>query len=139
MGNKRTEIRQALKTLISADSAFDNVTVFSSRRSNVSQIEQLPSITIQTPNEDSTPETLQFKRYIRKIELRLEIRISATDDADDVLDTLMAQVEDFMLLNQSVSGNLLSCYLLSSEIDVAPDGNEEIGLGTLIYQGTYVS
>lgn len=139
MGNKRKEIRQALKTLIDADSQFDSVEIYSSRRSLVSQLEELPSLTIFTPTEGASPEAIKHRRDIRKLELRLEVRMDASQNVDDDLDTLLAKFEDFMMLNQNITGTILGCNLVSTETDVGIDGNKEIGLGVLIYEATYIA
>ena len=139
MGNKRTEIRQALKALINVEVLFTGVTVSTNRRSLVSQREELPAITLMTANESATPEALQQKRYIRKLELRIEYRVDATENVDDLMDDALSQIEDFMLLNRDISGTLLGSELKGTETDVGHEGDQEIGLGVLIYECTYVS
>ncbi len=140
MGNKRKEIREALKTLIEADVQFDDVNVYTSRRSPVVQTEELPSLTIVTPNESATRQALNCKGYIRKLELRIEVRVDSDDDADDKLDDLLSLVEDFISTNETVSGEfLIGLTLVNTETDIGIEANKEIGLGTLIFEGTYIA
>jgi hypothetical protein len=139
MSNDRKGIRSALKSLFENDESFEAVKVYSNRKSNISQREELPSITIFTPNEDATAESLQQTRYIRKVQLVLEVRIDSSEDTDDILDDLLSKVEDFMLVNSNISGTVLGSVLQSTETEIGYDGNLEIGLGVLTYEVTYVS
>lgn len=139
MSSKRKDIRNALKTLFENDVQFDAISIFSSRRSLISEREELPSITLFTPNEDLTPETIDQKRYIRKLQLTLEIRTASTDNVDDDLDTISDMVETFMLANSSINGLVLGSVCLTIETEVGLEANQEIGLCTLNYECTYVS
>ena len=139
MGNKRIEIREKLKELIQLDVNFTSVKVFTSRRSNNVQDEELPSITIVTSEEPVTPESLNRKRYIRKTELRLELRVTASDDVDDVMDDLLSKLEDFMITNSNLEGILLDSVQQTTETDIGVEGNKEIGLGVLVFECTYIA
>lgn len=139
MSSKRKDIRNALKTLFENDVQFDAISIFSSRRSLISEREELPSITLFTPNEDLTPETIDQNRYIRKLQLTLEIRTASTDNVDDDLDTISDMVETFMLANSSINGLVLGSVCLTIETEVGLEANQEIGLCTLNYECTYVS
>lgn len=141
MGNKRSLIRSTLKDLIENDPTFVAFKVISTRTSLVSDQEELPSISIVTPLENARPESLQQKRYIRILDLKIEIRVAADSETglDDYLDDTMATLEDFMLANESILGTTLGSVLISSELDIGYESDQEIGLGTLLYQVTYVN
>lgn len=139
MGNKRIEIREKIKDLIALDVNFTGVHVFTSRTSHNIQDEELPSITIVTSEEPVTPESINRKRYIRKTELRLEVRVTASEDADDVMDTLIGKLEDFMITNSNLEGILIDSVQITTETDIGIEGNREIGLGVLVFECTYIA
>lgn len=134
MGNKRKEIRAALKLLL--DVEFDNV--YTSRTFAISQRENLPAVTIYTPEEPVRPKDLSQKSYIRSLELRIEVRIADRDTADDTLDEMMNEVEQILFDNHSIGGTILSSELTGSSVGVDFDGSEPIGIGTLTYLCLYV-
>lgn len=137
MGNKRKEVRENIKSFLT--SAFSDSEIMSSIQTGISQTEQLPAINIVTPNETATPEAMHRQRYIRKIELRLEVRVAASSDTDDELDLLLAEVEDAVLADSTFGGAVLDSILQGTETDIGFEGNKEIGLGILIYEATYVA
>lgn len=137
MGNKRKEVRQNIKQFLTA--AFSDSEISSSIISGISQAESLPSINIVTPNESAEPESMSRSRYIRKMELRIEVRIEAKEDTDDELDALLADVEDVIIEDSTFSGTVLDSVLLDTETDIGFEGSREIGLGVLIYEAIYVS
>lgn len=137
MSNKRAEVRTAVKDFL--EGTLTGYKIISSRSKGLSQSEQLPTITVVTPNEVATPHSMNLQRYNRKIELRLEIRIEATQSTDDALDVALSEVENVVLANQSMGGAVLGSVLVGTETDVGYEGNTEIGLGVLIYEATYVS
>lgn len=137
MGNKRKELRDNIKTFLT--SAFSDSEIMSSIQSGISQSEQLPAINIITANETATPEAMHRQRYIRKVELRLEVRVAASSDTDDELDLLLADVEDAILEDSTFGGAVLDSVLQGSETDIGFEGDREIGLGVLIYEATYIA
>lgn len=137
--HQRRQIRTKIKELLAADSNFTGVTIFSSRQNNVVLNQQLPSITVYVDNEPVTPESMNKRRYIRSPEIRFEVRVTATDDVDDQLDDLMASVENLMDDNSDLDGLLLESVLQNSELEFGLEATKEIGLGTVIYQGQYIT
>lgn len=137
MGNARKEIRDNIKAFLL--SSFSDSEIFSTIQTGISQGEQLPSISIVTPNETATPESMNRKRYIRKLELKLEVRVTASVDTDDELDLLIAEVEDAVLADSTFGGTVLDSVLLDTETDIGFEGNREIGLGILTYEATYIA
>lgn len=139
MANKRKEIRQKIKELLSLDSNFTDVTIFSSRQTAIVHNQQLPSITVFVANEPVIPADMSKERYIRSPEITFEARTEETSNVDDILDDLMSKIENFMTTNRSVEGLLLDSVLQNSESDIGIEGTKEIGLGTVVYEGQYIN
>lgn len=137
--NKRKLIRQKLKELLEADANFTGVNIFSSRQNNVVLNQQLPSITVFVDNEPVSPNSINKKKYLRTPEIRFEVRVSATSDVDDALDDVMIDIEQLMDDNGSIGGLTLESVLQTSELEYGVEGEKEIGLGTIIYQGQYIT
>lgn len=139
MGNKRKEIRTALVDLFTEAEDFEDFTFFSSRSSMISQTEQLPSITFILPDETATTESISYQRYIRTVTIEIELRVTSDEDVDNILDDTMADIEDFLITNSTISGTVQALTLIGSSTEVGHEGNEEIGLGVLTYEGKYIS
>ena len=137
MGNKRGEIRAALKALLETN--LSGYTVLTSRQVSLSALEQLPGIIIYTPDEPVTQEAMGSKRYIRNLELRIELTIEATEDTDDDLDTRIKDIETLMSNNPSISGTVLATTQIHTQTDLGVDGDKYIGIGTMIFECKYVS
>lgn len=138
--NKRKEIRSALKELLEVDPNFSDTTIITSRSGGISQTEELPSVTILTPNEPVQAAVIGPKgRYIRRLMLVFEARLDATSNVDDQLDDLSNLIESFMVTNDGISGLVQGSVLVDSNTEVGYEGNREIGLATLEYEVTYIS
>lgn len=138
MGNKRPEIRDALKTLlINASTAAGN-NVFTNRENGQWKAE-LPLIIIHTSQEAARPESLKGRRYIRTLELTVTTKIKATDSTDDELDDFVAAVEDEIVSNPSLSGTVLSTILTSTQIIIDSESEYDIGVGILTYECQYIN
>lgn len=138
MAHNRVNIKAALKALLlDATDAEDRV--FVNREQKVSQSE-LPCIIIYTPQEESTPSAFPLSRYIRTLQLLIEVRVEASGQVDDDVDNLLAEIEAILLANQSISGTATQgASLASSEVRVNSDGEKDIGVGVLTYQCKYIS
>jgi hypothetical protein len=137
VANNRANIRAAIKTVLDgATSAGSNV--YSSRRTKLWN-EELPAIFIFTLEEPVTPESQRNTRYIRDVQILIEIRLEASTDVDDELDALVGEVEDLIIANQSLSGTVLSVLQLNTEVSFDPNGEKEVGVAILTYQCKYIS
>jgi hypothetical protein len=134
--NARKAIRTALKELLLGNTeAGDNV--FSSRKSNISD-EELPAITIFTPVENATPQSISQKTYIRTLEMHIEVRDQFVDLVDDTLDDLVSEIEQIMADNQSVSGTTIGSVLAQTITEIDYSGEKPSGLATMIYELKYI-
>lgn len=137
MANNRVAIRAALSALLSGNTNADT-NVFINRGSPLWKTE-FPAILVYTKEESATPESIQVRRYIRDLQLLIDVKVQATDASDDALDAVVSQVETIMADNSSISGTVLSSILSKTEISVNSDAEEDIGVATLTYECKYIS
>jgi hypothetical protein len=137
MANNRSAIRAAIQTLLlGATSAANNV--YSNRETKLFQSE-LPAILTYTLHEAASAEGLSGRRYVRTMLLAVKIRVEAGDSVDDELDSVVAEVETIIAANSSLSGTVLSCVLVSTEVILDSSGEEDIASATLTYECKYIS
>lgn len=135
--NNRAAVRSALKTILSgATDAGSNV--FAHRGTSL-WTSELPAILIYTNQEQAKREALNRSRYIRTIELTIEVKVEAGDDVAEELDALLGQVEDVVQANESINGTVLSTVQTNTEIRVDSDAAQNIGVGTLTFECQYIS
>jgi hypothetical protein len=137
MANNRIAIRAAVSTLLTgATSAGTNV--FTDRKSKLWESE-LPAILIYTFVEATTPESINLRRYIRDLELKIDVKVEATTSVDDILDALIAEIETIIIANPGLSGTVLSTIHTHTEIVVDSGAETDIARATLTYQCKYIS
>jgi hypothetical protein len=135
MANNRANIRAALKNLLNEETtAGENV--YSSRGTRYWKSE-LPAICIFSSQEPAQPANLQGTRYNRTLELTIEVRVEAGTDADDEVDSLLAEVEALIQEDPSIGGTVQSTILTSTEIRVDSEGEKDMGVGILTYECKY--
>ncbi len=136
MANNRSDIRAALKLMLSGQtSAGTNIFV----ERPVRWRSKLPAILIYTPEESATPENLQGSRYYRTLTLNIEAQVELTDEVEDSVDSLLAEIEDIIIADKSLMGSVISSQLTNSAIRVDNNGETDIGVGVLTYECKYIS
>ena len=139
MANNRAAIRSALANMLSGETAAE-ANVYPYRETNLWRSE-LPAILIYTNQEPAIPESLRGARYIRTLELTVEVRVEKGDSesVDDAVDTLLAEIETLVLADSSIGGTVLSTTQTNTEIRVDSDADRDIGVGVLTFECKYVS
>jgi CII-binding regulator of phage lambda lysogenization HflD len=135
--NNRTAIRSALTTLLSGETSA-GTNVYANRYTSLWQSE-LPAILIYTRQESAVPEAMNQSRYIRTLELSIEVRVEASEDVDDSIDSIIGEIEDQLATDQSIGGTVLSSTQTNTEIRVDSDGEKDIGVGILTLECKYIS
>lgn len=136
MAHKRTDIREAVKTMLLSNT-IAGLNVYSNRVSAFWKSE-LPSISIFTTEEEATPRDLGNKSYIRTMQLRLEVHAEATEDLDDLLDDAAVQVEDIMNADQGLLGTAIGSKLTTTSIELAGDASTPVGVCSLNFEIKYI-
>lgn len=137
MANSRADIRSALQSMLSgATSAGTNV--YSNRRTALWESE-LPAILIYSNQESATPESQRVLRYIRTLELLIEVRVQATTAVDDDVDDLLGEIEDLIYADPSIGGTVLKAIQTNTEFRVDSDADQDIGVGVLTFECQYIA
>jgi len=135
--NKRTEIRDAVKELLDGETEAGS-NVYVNRETSLWQSE-LPAILIYTNQESSVPNSINLKRYIRTLELKIEVKVEESEAVDEEIDALLAEIEEIVSENISLSGTVLSTKQISTEIEFDTSGEKPLGVGTLTFECQYIS
>lgn len=137
MANNRSNIRLAIKNVL-LDETDAGSNVYTNRETKLWESE-LPAILIYTAQEPAIPESLSSQRYVRTLELRIEVKVKGTTDVDDSIDEVLGQIEDLIHANPSLNGVVSATILTNTEISLDSDAQEEIGVGVLSYECKYIS
>lgn len=136
MANNRKAIRDALVAMLSGETEA-GTNVYANRSTSLWQSE-LPAIMVYTEAESAEPRDLSSRRYIRTLQLRVELKAEANATVDDTLDDLATEVEEIIDEDQSITGTVLSTLLTNTELSVDADGEKEIGICTLNFECKYI-
>jgi hypothetical protein len=138
MAHQRQLIREAVKTLLVAAATAAGSRVYESRTVALKQTE-LPAIAVYTLQEEVDPGSANSapRELKRTLELAVEGAVKGTANVDDALDALAAQVECAMARDETFGGKAGDSFLSATEIDLADDGRQPIGLVRLVYSVTY--
>lgn len=136
MAHKRTDIREAVKTmLLSNTSAGANV--FSNRVSAYWKSE-LPSISIFTTEEEAVPRNVGNRQSIRTMNLRIEIHAEATEDLDQALDDIADEVETILSADTGLTGQAINSTYTGCETELSADATTPVGVIALNYSVKYI-
>jgi hypothetical protein len=135
MTHKRTDIRSAVVTLLTNATSV-GANVFKNRSVPLWDI-PLPCILVYGKQEQAEALSHLPTPTVRKLELAIDIRAEATQTLDDTLDNLAAEVEAVMNANESLSGNVQSLNLQSTEIDIGTVNEKPVGAVRLTYEVIY--
>jgi hypothetical protein len=135
--NNRKAIRDALKALL-LDETSAGENVYSNRETAAWQSE-LPSILIYTESEDAQPRAANTSQsYIRDLELRIDLKLEATENVDDALDDFVSEVEEILFSNPSFGG-VTSSRLTRTEVRIDEQGENSVGVASLSVLCKYIS
>jgi hypothetical protein len=138
MANNRSAIRDAIKALL-LDETDAGANVYTSRTSPLWQSE-LPAILIYTEDESAKPESMRANsRSIRTLQVTIHAKIEASEDVDDDVDSLVAEIETLISEESSLGGTVLGSQLTNTETRVDMQGESEIGVAVLTYECLYIS
>lgn len=137
MAHPRQEIRHAVAAqLVNKTAAGDRVfktRVLPYRR-------EFPALAVYTPTENVKTDTDSAPRELeRSPELVVEgaAQVTSAENADDVLDALAWEIEQALHADPTFGGTAADSRLVSSELDVFPEGEQMVGIVKLTYAVTY--
>lgn len=126
----RKLIREAAKTQLSG---ITGVTLYESR---VYPFSQLPAIAIYTETERVEIDESSMGRQQRILAVIIEIRAQASEDVDDELDRLAAEVEQAIAADQTLSGTCdhIEYAGMTSDFET---GEQQTGLMSMEFAAEY--
>ncbi len=135
--SKKQSIREATVSLLE-NANIDNINGIYANRTSSFWKDELPCISVFCAEENATPQDLANTKYLRTLNLRIEIHAEATEDLDNLLDQASQTVEELILENQSISGQVLGLTLQSSNMELLADATKPIGVSTLNFELKYI-
>lgn len=110
--------------------------VFASRVYPI-QSAKMPGLCIYTSSETIEAQTIKPPRgLIRSLEVSVEAYVESAT-ADDVLDTIAAEIEAAMTTDLTRGGNAKDTRLVSFEADFAGEGERPVVVGRFIFEIVY--
>lgn len=133
--HKRTEIRENIEQILRDN--IEGVNVYRNRETSQWQ-PNLPCIIIYSGQEQADPRNINARQYIRKFEVKLDVKVEANETVDDDLDSISQQVEVLLIENYSLSGLVLDIIYKSCEPSLDSNGEKMIGINTMNYEVQYI-
>jgi len=135
MAHIRKLIRDDIETTLTGLTTTGS-NVFASRVYPI-QTAKMPGLCIYTSSETIEAQTIKPPRgLIRSLEVSVEAYVESAV-ADDVLDTIAAEVEAAMTTDLTRGGNAKDTRLVSFEADFAGEGERPIVVGRFIFEIVY--
>lgn len=140
MGHKRTDIRNALVSLLKGTApsyaTSAGLKIFSNRTHNIPS-SQLPAIIVYDEQEVSVTQDMRQLVSQRRLQMKVDIRVKATEGYDTALDNIAKQVEDLIKANPQLSGTAMGAVYQSTELSFEAAEEGTIGLAILTYEINY--
>ena len=135
MAHIRKLIRDDIETTLTGLTTTGS-NVFASRVYPI-QTAKMPGLCIYTSSETIEAQTIKPPRgLIRSLEVSVEAYVESAV-ADDVLDTIAAEVEAAMTTDLTRGGNAKDTRLVSFEADFAGEGERPVVVGRFIFEILY--
>lgn len=135
MAHIRKLIRDDIETTLTGLTTTGS-NVFASRVYPI-QTAKMPGLCIYTSSETIEAQTIKPPRgLIRSLEVSVEAYVESAV-ADDVLDTIAAEVEAAMTTDLTRGGNAKDTRLVSFEADFAGEGERPVVMGRFIFEIVY--
>ncbi|MCQ9423372.1 hypothetical protein NRB16_07525 [Pseudomonas sp. LJDD11] len=99
---------------------------------------ELPAIIVYTLDEQGELLHTAPREYLRTVQLVVEIHASAVDALDDTLDSLARQVENLLLVDDTLGGTVNDLRYASTKMILRDDGDELLGGCRIIFNAEYL-
>jgi hypothetical protein len=144
MTHQRQLIREAVKVMVLNQGPWlervytNRNRALSARPNPRSERSQLPALVIYTRNEKATIFNAAPREYKCEVEVVIEIVADATDDVDDLLDTMAATVERIIGRDDTLAETADDCEYVGTDMTIIESGVERsIGAVALSFQAVY--
>ncbi len=138
MASKRKQIRQAVASLLKTPAISGLGNVFSNRIEAYEQSE-LPAASVFAAIEDPRPRDTSNSRYIRTLNLIVEVVVEANKDLDDKLDDWSDVIEERILTNQELGGLATGITYTGTELVLEGESAQEsVGTARINFEIQYI-
>tara|TARA_B100000780_G_C21004139_1_gene401859 strand:- start:159 stop:599 length:441 start_codon:yes stop_codon:yes gene_type:complete len=130
----RQQIREKFATQL------NNLTTTGNRvfQSRVYPLETVPALVIYTKSESSEPIVIGVDRLMsRELSVVVEGYAKATNNFDDITDTICKEVEEAIAADRTIDGLAKDCYLESTEIEFNGEGEKPLGYVSMTFLTNY--
>jgi len=135
MSHARQQIRDAVVTAVTGLAATGS-NVFAGRVYPMTAAE-LPGICVYTMNE--TSELMTKTTLMRQVQVNVEAYVKATDDFEDVVDDIAAEVEAAIEGDAALPALVKDIHATEFEKDLIKDGEKPVGMGVITFTATYTT
>lgn len=137
--HQRKLIREAVRAQLEAAGTSAETRVFKAREIPFDEDLELPAITIYGKSEEIDPQSRQTapRELARTLKLAIEVAAAATENLDDVLDDLAAEIEAAVAKDPTFGGTASDAFLADTVIGISEAGDQTIGVVILTYSVTY--
>lgn len=134
MSHARQQIREAVASAVTGLTTTGN-RVFQSRVHSFGP-EKLPALAVYTLDE--TVRYLSDERVqMRTVDTVIEAYAKVSEDLDDTLDTICAEVETAMGADITLGGLAFDVVLARTTIGLSGEGDKPVGVARITYQISY--
>lgn len=136
MNHARTQIRQAVATLLKGNTSAGN-NVFEARVYALDD-PKLPALLVYTKQETVGEQTIGYPRtQQRELQLTVEAYVKARGKVDEDTDTLALEIEQLIAADPSLGGLVRDVMLDTTETAVSDEGEKPIAVAVLNYAILY--
>lgn len=136
MSHARTQIRNAVRVLLQAYTSVGS-NVYESRIYPLND-PKLPAILIYTKEETLLDQSMSKPRTMqRQVQLVIEIYAKASNNVDETIDNLAAEIEQLLGGDPTIGGKAKDSMLVTTEIQFSDEGEKPIAIGILSYAVHY--
>jgi hypothetical protein len=137
--HQRKLIREAVRAQLAAAGTSAEARVFKARVLPLDQDLELPALTVYGKDEDVDPDSKSTapRELARTLKLAIEGSIAVTEDLDDRLDDLAAEIEAAVDKDPTFGRTASDAILSGTLIGMDTSGDQPIGVVILTYSVTY--
>lgn len=136
MNHARTQIRQAVVTLLKGNTSAGN-NVFEARVYALDD-PKLPALLVYTKQETVGEQTIGYPRtQQRELQLTVEAYVKARGKVDEDTDTLALEIEQLIAADPSLGGLVRDIALDTTETQFSDDGEKPVAVAILTFSVLY--
>lgn len=142
MAHKRKQIRDALKNRLLGTAPTYSTSAEERVYTNLAYLKdkaKIPLIHLIDGSEESTLRDMRTSLYIRRFQIQIEIKVSASNGVDEILDDLCTEIETLINADRTLGGVCHAAVYLSAEEPTFEPGEKTIASTRLTYEFQYLT